>query len=91
MKELLGFTVQRFKISGVFGIHIVQGQVTRQETPFTTVLGTIEGVQRWLDENQAFVSVKVTDLKTKEDITSQFNIVYSRSRYNQPLRVSEYQ
>jgi hypothetical protein len=93
MESIDKFTDKRYKLSGVFGVHLVQGQIVRNESPFRVFLGTERGIIAFIEENNPFVSIQITDLATKQAITAQFTdrIKYSGSRYNQPLRVSEYQ
>jgi hypothetical protein len=92
IKSLDKFIDKKYKLSGVFGVHLLQGQVIRNESSFRVFLGTERGIIAFIEENNPFVSIQITDLSTKQAITTQFadRIKYSRSRYNQPLRVSEY-
>lgn len=92
MESINSFTDKRYKLSGVFGVHLLQGQVIRNESSFRVFLGTERGITAFIEENNPFVSIQIIDLQTKEAITIKFTekIKYSRSRFNQPLRVSEY-
>jgi hypothetical protein len=87
------FTQRNYKISGVFGCHIIQGQITRNEKPFKVYLGTEHGVVAWIEENNPFVSISVKETASGKDTTTEFaNVIkLCGSRYNQPLRVSSYQ
>lgn len=92
MESIDRFTDKRYKLSGVFGSHLVAGQITRNESSFRVFLGTERGITAFIEENNPFVNIQIIDLQTKEAITARFadRIKYSRSRFNQPLRVSEY-
>ncbi len=87
MKE---FTEQKYRITGVAGVHLIQGHITRNECGVTITLGTKEGVRRYLSEMNPLVKVTVKEIDTGKDLTSEFSdiIQLCASRFNQPLKVN---
>lgn len=71
-KLLMGFTNPKYRIEAVLGMRIVVNQITRNEGKIVYHLGTPLGVTAWCKEQQPFVSLKITDLETKNEVTSEF-------------------
>ncbi len=82
-KLMSGFTVPRYRIEAVLGIRIVANQITRNEGKVIYHLGTQLGVTAWCKEQQPFVSLKITDTITKQDVTADFlrELEFVKSRY----------
>lgn len=90
MTKTLGFmTTPNYKVQVVLGIVIVAGQVIRNESATSIVLGTKEGVTRYIKECGNIVSLKVTDLRDNADITPEFSehARFVASRYGQPTPI----
>jgi hypothetical protein len=82
-KFMGGFTVPKYKITATLGMIVVAGQVVRNEGNITYTLGTPLGVTAWCKEQQPFVSLKITDMETKQDVTTDFvrDLQFVKSRY----------
>jgi hypothetical protein len=82
-KTLGGFTIPNYKVSITLGMVIVAGQIVRNESATSIILSTEQGVIRFIEECGSLVSLKVTNLINKKDVTEKFK-QYARfvpSRY----------
>ena len=78
----------KYRIEGIYGIKFYQDEILRDEKPFTQYLSTEWGVLAWVEEQSPFVSIKITNLTTGEDVTEDFvgnNVEFVKSRHDQPL------
>lgn len=77
------FTNERYKIEAVLGMRVYANQITRNEAKITYHLGTPQGVASWVRDNSPFISLRITDLTTKQDVTAEFTegIQLCKSRY----------
>lgn len=66
------YTQPNYRINARLGMIVVAGQVIRNEANTSIVLGTQEGIRRFLAENQPFVGYTVYDLRDNYDITDKF-------------------
>lgn len=78
-----GLTTPNFHIEVTLGIIVYNTQIIRNERALSCILGTEQGVKRFLTENQPYVNVKITDLNTNDDLTSEFTegIEFCKTRY----------
>lgn len=77
---------KRYKVSVVVGLKTLVNNIVRYEHSERIYLNSTEGVQRYLDETQPFVSAEIIDLLDKKDITECFKIVYCNSRYTTKIQ-----
>jgi len=77
-------TKEIYRINATLATKWHAGQILRSERVVTIVLGTPEGVKRWLLENAPYVGYSVYNLVEKFDCTDKFGgYPIVQSRYNQ--------